>query len=163
MTELKARRDMDPAYQWDFTPIYPDKAAWEAELLALTKETETVAALKGTFKTSPQSLKRGLDTLFALEERLEKCVIYAMLHQSADGGDEEYQAMNERAENLANAYSAAVSFLEPEILSIDPDQLTAWLESGRMCWMRRRRGCWPGWTGPPPLRGTPSPCSTQWT
>ena len=128
MTELKARRDMDPAYQWDFTPIYPDKAAWEAELLALTRELETVAALKGTFKTSPQSLKQGLDTLFALEERLEKCVIYAMLHHSADGGDEEYQAMNERAENLANACSAATSFLEPEILSIDPDQLAAWME-----------------------------------
>ena len=29
MSELKARRDMDPAYQWDFTPIYPSEAAWE--------------------------------------------------------------------------------------------------------------------------------------
>ncbi|MBO4676425.1 MAG: oligoendopeptidase F [Oscillospiraceae bacterium] len=138
MTELKARKDMDPAYQWDFTPIYPSREAWEAEFRALTKETETVAALKGTFRTSPQSLKQGLDTLFALEERLEKCVIYAMLHQSADGGDEEYQAMNERAENLANAYSSAVSFLEPEILSIDPDQLSAWLDWPEMALYRHR-------------------------
>ena len=127
MAELKTRREMDPAYQWDFTPIYPHEEAWEAELRALTEAVGTVAALKGTFRVSPEGLKTGLDTLFALEERLEKCVIYAMLHQSADGGDERYQAMNERAENLANAYSAAASFLEPEILSIDPDQLSAWV------------------------------------
>ena len=72
MTELKARREMDPAYQWDFTPIYPDREAWEQEFRALSGETDTVAALKGTFKTSPQSLKQGLDTLFALEERLDQ-------------------------------------------------------------------------------------------
>ena len=23
------RKEMDPKYQWDFTHIYPDKAAWE--------------------------------------------------------------------------------------------------------------------------------------
>ena len=59
MTELKARKDMDPAYQWDFTPIYPDLAAWEAELTALTAELDTVKALKGTLRVSAEGLKAG--------------------------------------------------------------------------------------------------------
>ena len=128
MSELKARRDMDPAYQWDFTPIYPSDEAWEAELTALTGEVKTAAALKGTLGQSAQGLKKGLDTLYALEERLEKCAIYAMLHKSADGGDPRYQAMSDRADTLVNAFSAAVSFLSPEILSIDPEELAAWLK-----------------------------------
>ena len=128
MPELKARRDMDPAYQWDFTPIYPSDEAWEAELAALTGEVETAAALKGTLRVSAKGLKQGLDTLFALEERLEKCVIYAMLHKSADGGDPRYQAMDDRADSLANGFSAATSFLQPEILSIDPKTLKTWLK-----------------------------------
>ncbi len=128
MTELKARKDMDPAYQWDFTPIYPDREAWEAELNALTKELDTLKALKGTLRVSPEGLKSGLDTLFALERRLELCAIYAMLHKSADGGDEDHQAMSDRADNLVNAFEAAASFLNPEILSIDPTALAGWLD-----------------------------------
>ena len=136
MTELKARKDMDPAYQWDFTPIYPDLAAWEAELAALTAELDTVKALKGTLRVSAEGLKAGLDTLYAIEERLEKCVIYAMLHKSADGGDEAYQAMSSRAEDLANSFSAAVSFLSPEVLSIDPATLDAWLKKPELALYR---------------------------
>ncbi len=138
MNELKARKDMDPAYQWDLTPIYPSTEVWEAELLALTRETETAAALKGTLRVSAAGLKQGLDTLFALDERLERCVIYAMLHKSADGGDEQYQAMSDRAESLANSYSAAVSFLEPEILSIDPQVLAGWMEQPELQGYRHR-------------------------
>ena len=128
MTELKARKDMDPAYQWDFTPIYPSSDAWEAELNALSGELETVKGLKGTLRVSAEGLKKGLDALFALEQRLELCAIYAMLHKSADGGDESYQAMSDRADNLVNAFQSAASFLNPEILSIDPGTLSSWLE-----------------------------------
>ena len=27
--EVKARREMDPAYQWDFSHIFPTREAWE--------------------------------------------------------------------------------------------------------------------------------------
>ena len=125
--ELKARGELDPAYQWDFTHIFPDDAAWEAAMAHAAAGVETVRALRGTLGRSTESLKAGLDAVYQAAERLETCCIYAMLHKSADGGDAAYQEMNARAEDLSNAFSSAAAFLSPELLAIDPATLDAWM------------------------------------
>ena len=34
--ELKERKDMDPAFQWDLTSLYKDDKAWEEAFSQLT-------------------------------------------------------------------------------------------------------------------------------
>ena len=126
--ELKHRKDMDPAYQWDFTHIYPDHAAWEAAMAEAAEGLKAVSAVRGTLGASPEALKQGLDTVYAVSQKLELSMIYAMLHHSADGGDSSYQEMNARASDLAAAFNAAASFLNPELLAIDEETLRSWLE-----------------------------------
>ena len=46
------RKDMDPKYQWDFTHIYPDKAAWENAMAEAEAAVAGLAALPGTLKKS---------------------------------------------------------------------------------------------------------------
>ena len=66
---MKARNEIDPKYQWDFTPIYPSDEAWEQELNELMQEVEKLAALEGTLGNSREALKAGLDTLAAVGGR----------------------------------------------------------------------------------------------
>ena len=42
--ELKDRREMNPRDTWDLTPIYPDGAAWEADMAGMP---EAIRALGG--------------------------------------------------------------------------------------------------------------------
>ena len=126
MEQLKARKDMDPRYTWDFTDLYPSDEAWEAEVQNLKNEIPALGNLKGTF-TAAENLKNALDTIYALQERLELAMEYAFFHVSTDNGDPAYQRMQGLVQQLMADYSAAVSFLRPEILAVDEQALAGWM------------------------------------
>ena len=121
------RKDMDPKYQWDFTHIYPDKAAWEAAMAEAEQALAGLAALPGTLKVSKEGLKKGLDTVYAAMEKIELPFIYANLHKCADGSEAEHQTMDARAMTLLVKGMSMVAFLNPEVLSIPEEDLAAWL------------------------------------
>ena len=45
--ELKARSEISPEFQWDFTHIYPSDEAWQAEYDAVLAEIPSLASLRG--------------------------------------------------------------------------------------------------------------------
>ena len=93
--ELKARKDMDPRFQWDLSAIFPDKAAWEAAYAEAEVLADKAAELKGTLGESAESLKRGLDLIAEVSEKTERVYLYAMLLKSGDNGDPEYKYHDE--------------------------------------------------------------------
>ena len=84
------RKEMDPKYQWDFTHIYPDKAAWEAAMAEAEAAVAGLAALPGTLKVSKDGFKKGLDAAYAAMEKVELPFIYANLHKWQRAGAPEY-------------------------------------------------------------------------
>ena len=133
---MKARNEIDPRYQWDFTPIYPSDEAWEAELNALTAEIGKLTAIEGTLGQSCEAFKAGIDAVSAVGERLERVFCYANLHRTADGGDPKHQEMDGKATNLYIQFSMATAFIEPEILAIPEDKLKAFLAPEEMATYR---------------------------
>lgn len=132
------RSEMDPKFQWDFTHIFPDHAHWEAAMAEADKAIDTLATLPGTLCASKEGLKKGLDTVTAVDEKLNLPFIYAMLHQSADGSNPEYQEMQARCMQLGVKAGAMTSFMEPEILSIPEETLKAWMEDADMALYRHQ-------------------------
>ena len=126
MEQLKARKEMDPAYTWDFTDLYPSDEAWEQEVNALKAEIPALAALKGTM-TSADNLKNLLDRMYAVEERLALAMEYAFFHVSTDNGDPAYQRMQGMVQQLMAEYAGATSFIRPEILAVDEELLNGWM------------------------------------
>ena len=125
--EYKARNEMDPRFQWDMSHIYADKAAWEEAYAKAEALVAELPALEGTLGASVESLKNGLDKLYAAAEAVELVYLYAMLCKSGDNGDPENQNMDGRAMNLYVAFSTAVSFFDPEVLSIDEATLNGYI------------------------------------
>ena len=121
--ELKARKDMDPAFQWDLGAVFADKAAWEKAYGEAEELISKVGALKGTLSESVDGMKRGLDLIAEASEKTERVYVYAMLLKSGDNGDPEYQAMQSRGISLYVKLETALSFLNPEILSIPEETL----------------------------------------
>lgn len=130
--ELKNRSEMDPKYTWDLTPIYKNDDEWEIDLKAAAETVEKLAGLPGTLAESVESLKAGLDAVFAASQQMEKLYGYAFLRKSGDNGDPKSQEMEARCIALLTKFQAAVSFLSPEILAMDSEKLTGYMADGRM-------------------------------
>lgn len=124
---LKDRREMDPKFQWKLSDIFETQAAWEQAFQNAKKAVDTLGALEGTLKQSPQQLKAGLDQIYAATQQVELVYLYANLFKSGDNGDPEAQRLEGRAMSLYVALSTALSFVDPEILSIPKAELDAWL------------------------------------
>jgi len=125
--EYKARADMDPRYQWDMSHIYANRAAWEAAYTEAEALVAELPALEGTLGASVESLKNGLDKLYAAAQAVELVYAYASLCKSGDNGDPDNQNMEGKAVNLYVAFSTAVSFFDPEVLSIDEETLNGYM------------------------------------
>ena len=129
---MQARKDMDPKFQWDFTHMYASDEAWEQELNAVVGELDRIAAIEGTLGSSRESFKAGIDTIFALMQRLEKVYIYANLHRCADGSETKHQEMDGKATSAFVRFSMMTAFMEPEILAIPEETLKDFLAPDEM-------------------------------
>ena len=134
--ELKNRVDMDPRFTWDLSSIYESDEAWEKALKAAAENVRRIAELPGTLSGSVESLKAGLDTICAAMEQMDRLYCYAYLRKSGDNGDPKSQEMEARCINQMTAFQSAVSFLNPEILSIDTQKLNAFMADERMATYR---------------------------
>ncbi|MDD6189001.1 MAG: oligoendopeptidase F [Clostridiales bacterium] len=127
--ELKSRAEMDSRFMWDLTHIFKSKADWEQAYADAAEAVKNIDSVKGTLGTSAESFKAGLDAVAATARKVELVYLYATLQKSGDNGSPEYQDMEARAVNLYVAYSTAVSFLDPELLSIPEDKLAVYVEA----------------------------------
>ena len=75
---LKNRKDMDPRFQWKLSDIFENPEAWEAAYAKAKKAVEELGALEGTLKQSAESLKSGLDQIYAATEQVELVYLYAV-------------------------------------------------------------------------------------
>ena len=129
MVEPKQRKDMNPEFMWDFSHIFATKADWEAALVEAEKAIEVAASYKGKLTASAEALADGLDAIYGVAEKFEKAYSYAFLHKEADNSDPEYQDMSARAMSLYVKFSTAVSYSEPEMLTLGKETLLSYLYS----------------------------------
>ncbi len=137
---MKIRSEMDPKFMWDFSHMFESKAAWEAAYAECEADIAKLSSLAGTLCASAESLKAGLDTVYAVAKKMELVYLYAMLHQSSDNGDPEHQAMQGRAVNLIVAMNTSIAFLEPEILECDEQVIRSYLEQPELAVYRQTVG-----------------------
>jgi len=137
---MKARNEMDPQFMWDFSHMFADKQAWEAAYADCEADIRALSTLPGTLCDSAESLKAGLDKVYAAAKKMELVYLYAMLHQASDNGDPEHQDMQGRAVNLIVAMNTAISFLEPEILACDEATVNAYMERDELALYRQTVG-----------------------
>lgn len=124
MEVLKERSEMDPQYQWDLTPMYRDDAAWEAEFATLDEQIQGLSAFAGTLKDAV-SIGAYLDASTEFVRKLSNLYCYASLRRSEDTRAEAGQSMYARVSAKYAQALAAMSFAEPEILSLPEETLQA--------------------------------------
>ena len=121
---LKERSELDPQFQWDLTPMYENDAAWETALDSLDADIEGVAAFAGRLKDAV-TIGAYLDASTELGRKLEKLYCYAALRHDEDTRAEDAQSMYARVNGKYVKLITALSFAQPEILSLPEETLAA--------------------------------------
>jgi oligoendopeptidase F len=120
--QLKERKDMDPAYEWDLTTLYQNDEEWEKALADLDHYAAELAAYKGKL-TDADSILACLNLLQEAARKIEDVFCYASLRHSEDTRDAAAQAMYSRAFSKYTLLSSAAAFINPEILSLPDEKL----------------------------------------
>ena len=123
-----ARADIPKAYKWRVEDIYPTEAAWQEACTQFKSKLPLISDFKGNLG-DPKILAATLQLRDELGKMIEKFYAYARLQQDADNGDQHLQALSGEAEVLVASYSNAVSYIEPELLSLDHAHLMSMLQS----------------------------------
>ncbi|NOK58849.1 MAG: oligoendopeptidase F [Chloroflexi bacterium AL-W] len=128
-THRVPRRDEIPVeHTWNLTLIYASDAAWEEAVVQLEQQLPEIAALQGTLSQSAQSLLHMLQLQDDVFIQLYEIYRYASHRKDSDSSDPAGQALEERAGSVVARASTALSFVEPEILTIPGATITQWLQ-----------------------------------
>ncbi|KXL51702.1 oligoendopeptidase F, plasmid [Anaerotignum neopropionicum] len=122
---LPERKDASPEYKWHIEDYYTQDSQWEETFGTLEEKLPEMSSFSGHLADSAQTLLDCLTKGSEFSLTLDQLYTYANMRLHEDSTDAFYQGMAARAEMLLIRYSAMVSFISPEIISIPAEKLTA--------------------------------------
>ncbi|MFC2949916.1 oligoendopeptidase F [Virgibacillus sediminis] len=126
--ELPKRSEVPHDRTWRLEDIFTTDEDWQAEFKSLQNDIPQIEEYQGKLGESAQTLYDVLKLQDRLSERLGKLFTYAHMRYDQDTTNSFYQGLNAQAENVLTKASSAMSFIVPEILSMDEDKLKRFLE-----------------------------------
>jgi oligoendopeptidase F len=121
------RSEVPVELTWSLDDLFVSEEAWKSELKRIEEDLAIVANFKGTFSNGSKAL---LTCLLAQEQimmKLIKAATFARLRQSADGMDPINQANSSKLSALSTKVSAALSFIDSEILSLPESTIETYI------------------------------------
>lgn len=122
------RKDVPAQYKWDLTTLYKSDDDWEKALAEIPALTKKLTAFKGSLGGSAQNLLGALKAMEALDRTIETTANYASLQHAADVGDSAAQDREGRVMMAITAAESASSFFFPELMAIDSDTISGWIQ-----------------------------------
>ncbi|GAC1398961.1 MAG: oligoendopeptidase F [Chloroflexota bacterium] len=113
---------------WNLESIFPDEAQWERAFADIETQLPATAKYVGHVGDSAAALADWLDFYQEFMTTAMRVMVYARLRYSAETTDSVAKALSDRASGMGAQVAAALSFAEPEILAIESDTLTRWIE-----------------------------------
>ncbi|MBX5436342.1 MAG: oligoendopeptidase F [Alicyclobacillaceae bacterium] len=109
--------------------MYPSDADWERDAESVRRWTEELASYQGRLGESAASLLAALRLHDKIGERLHRLIAYARMRRDEDNANPVYQALTDRAINLAVHVRSQTAFFEPELLALPDDRIWEFVDS----------------------------------
>jgi oligoendopeptidase F len=122
------RSDIDDAYKWKVEDIYANIDVWEADYKTVEEAIPSLEAYQGRLGESAEVLAEFLKLYEDVNRKLEDLYVFAFLKQDEDTRVSEFQELGGRIAGLNSKLSAALSFMEPELLSYDSEKINGFMD-----------------------------------
>jgi oligoendopeptidase F len=123
-TPALTRADIDPAYTWNVTSVYPDDAHWEAEYARVVAAFPDLEALRGSLGTTAAQLLHALTLRDSVAACIDRLMLYASLRCDEDTTQTDQQARADQAAQLLARFGTTTAFFRPEVLGL-PESVIA--------------------------------------
>ncbi|MBM6830414.1 oligoendopeptidase F [Anaerotignum lactatifermentans] len=122
---LPLRKDVSPDAKWHIEDYYANDTLWEEAYARFQQNLPVLEKFQGHLADSAQTLWDCFQKDEELSMELDQLYTYANMRLHEDSANAFYQGLASRAETLLIQYSAAVSFLTPELLAMPEEKLAA--------------------------------------
>ena len=114
--------------KWKTSDIFPSDEAWEKEFAAIESEFShyDFSAYKGKL-SDKQTLLKYFELSDNMSRRIELLYLYAHLTHDVDVRVSKYTSMNARVSAMISKIFAQLSFVEPELTSLDESVLQSFI------------------------------------
>ncbi len=114
--QSRDRSQTPDKYKWNLAEIYPSEAAWRAAKDKLAADLPQLHQYQGKLASAAATLAEALDTQAVFSKELSRLYTYASLLADQDTRDPAHEGMRQAMSQLAAAFGAESSFVEPELL-----------------------------------------------
>lgn len=125
--KLPTRKEIAEQDKWKLEDIFASDMDWEKEFQEVKEMIPGINNFQGKLGESADSLYEALAYQDAISERMGKLYTYAHMRYDQDTTNSFYQGLHDRATNLYTQVGSALSYIVPEILSIDEDKIKGFL------------------------------------
>ncbi|KYG32416.1 oligoendopeptidase F [Alkalihalobacillus trypoxylicola] len=125
---LPKRQDIPVEKTWDLEDIFETDELWEQEYQEIKEKMPELQQYKGKLSQSAQVLYEALEAEHQLSEKLGKLYTYAHMRYDQDTTNSFYQGLDDRVKSLAAQFGQIVSYIVPELLSIEEEKLERFIQ-----------------------------------
>jgi oligoendopeptidase F len=122
------RKDIPDKYKWNLTDLYPSDAAWTRGREDLAGRIPALSRHRGRLGLSPEALWGALDGMFGLDRELSRLLVYAQSVSDQDVRAARPREMRQSAERLVTELASASAWVRPEILTLPPAKIRAFVK-----------------------------------
>ncbi|RDI47759.1 oligoendopeptidase F [Falsibacillus pallidus] len=128
---LPKRKEVPEELTWKLEDIFGSDEKWNEEYSEVKDMLKDADSFKGKLGSSAEDLLKLLKYQDEVLEKMGKIYTYSHMKYDQDTTNSTYQGMDDRAKNLYTQISSAFSYVVPEILSIDEEKLTKFVEGNQ--------------------------------
>lgn len=126
MTEAKQlpkRSELSEELTWDLSLIFKDDQAFDLAFEEIKKEIDRSEKYKGTLGNGASEFLQAIEYYLAIYRGVEVIYVYSHLKNDQDTSNTTYQGLYARASNLLAKASEAISWFEPELLTLSDEKI----------------------------------------
>lgn len=125
--KLPSRSEIKVEDTWKLEDIFASDDAWEKEFEEVKALIPKMEKFKGKLGESAQTLYDALQEQDELTMRVSKLYTYAHMRYDQDTTNSFYQGLNDRIKTLYTQIASALSYVTPEILSIEESKIKQYM------------------------------------
>lgn len=128
MEQLKPRSEVLEQFKWKIDDLVSSDKSWEERFEKLKQDFIKMDSFKNNLNIN--NLLECLSLRDKISNETFTLYVYANLKKNEDSTNNFYQSLASKSDSLISLYQGSVAFLEPELLSLDEDELLKAVSSG---------------------------------
>jgi oligoendopeptidase F len=136
---IPPRNKVDKKYTWNAASVFKSHKEWDAEVKSILADIPAVKKFEGRLGESPEVLLQALHAVETLANRANKAYMYAMFSYAVDTTDQKSSALLDRAQGVAGQVTAALAFVNPELIQLGKTRLVEWMTRNDSLALYRQR------------------------